>query len=172
MEKKLRFGDLVRKAGRPQVVTLWTDPRRDRSFTRAIQQNRVLTVLRQPATQHADFGNIGFQQQREALYLVFPRPLPENRDSRVVGINYQLLEEPEAPGVKPAPAKREKPPPKPKPVGRRFTIKVRRTATLESDIEVDAENRQDAEKRAMQRMEREPFRLNQAAIHDAVVRIE
>jgi hypothetical protein len=91
MEKKLRFGDLVRNSGRPQVVTLWTDPRKDRGFTKAIKEDRVLTVLRQPGKR--DYGVVGFDRHPQATYIVFPRSLPAG--GHVVGMNYQLLAEQE-----------------------------------------------------------------------------
>jgi hypothetical protein len=48
MEKTLRFGDLVRNSGRPETIALWTDPKKDRTLTRAIKENRVLTVIQEP----------------------------------------------------------------------------------------------------------------------------
>src|SRR5215831_17506162 len=132
MEKTIRFGDLVRNSGRPQTVTLWTDPKKDGSMQRAIQTNRVLTVIQEPTSKHKDYGLIGFHQKPSALYLVFPRPLPQDSDSRVIGINYQLIEEPEATDpVRPGDLKATlklperqslKPTPKPKPVKKVFTV--------------------------------------------------
>jgi len=58
MEKKLRFGDLVRNSGRPQPLTLWTKPEESRVFTRAIKENRVLTVIQEPGK--TDCGAIRF----------------------------------------------------------------------------------------------------------------
>ncbi len=94
MEKRSRFGDLVRESGRPQPFTLWADPKQDRSFSQAVKANRVLTVIQEPGSKHRDFGIIGFHEQPHASYLVFPRALPKNNDSRVIGINYQLVELP------------------------------------------------------------------------------
>ena len=126
----MRFGDLVRSAGRPQTVTLWTGPKKDRSFNQARRQNRVLTVVQKPTTKHKDFGIIGFHEEPHAPYLVFPRPLPKDQDSRVVGINYQLLDEPVVADTgRPADLKPKKPPAKPKAVEKAFTVKVRRTAS-------------------------------------------
>lgn len=91
MDKKLRFGDLVRLSGRPGVFTLWTKPEKDRAFTRAVKENRVLTVIQEPGKR--DYGLIGFQLHPGASYLIFPRPLPRDQETRVIGINYQLVEE-------------------------------------------------------------------------------
>ena len=105
MEKKIRFGDLVREAGRPQTHALWTDPKKDRSLRQAIKENRIVTVIREPTSTHKDFGRIGFHPQAHASFLIFPRPLPSTaNDSRVIGLNYQLIEEPEIlPDRKPKP---------------------------------------------------------------------
>ncbi len=93
MAKTIRFGDLVRQSGRPEALTLWTDPKRDKRLTKAIRENRVLTVIQEPASKKKDFGRIGFHQNPFASYFVFPRPLAERGDSRIVGINYELAEE-------------------------------------------------------------------------------
>jgi hypothetical protein len=94
MEKTIRFGDLVRASGRPQPVTLWFDPKKDRSFSKAVQANRVLTIHSNPAAHRKEYGEIGFQRAQGATYLVFPQPLPKKSASRIIGINYQLAEEP------------------------------------------------------------------------------
>src|SRR5947209_5865159 len=95
MAKTIRFGDLVRGSGRPEVVTLWVEPKKDKNFSKAMDENRVLTVLTDPGSHRKEYGRIGFHQQDGAIYLVFPRPLPappDKTDARVVGINYQLTE--------------------------------------------------------------------------------
>ena len=89
----IRFGDLVRGSGRPRVVTLWTDPKKDRSFSKAMRENRVLTVHTDATGRRKEYGEIGFYQEPGALYLVFPERLPEERKARIVGINYQLAQE-------------------------------------------------------------------------------
>jgi len=93
MAKTVRFGDLVRDCGRPEVVTLWIEPNKDRAFSKAVRENRVLTVETDPTSRRKDFGRIGFHHVHGAIYLVFPRALPKEKDSRIVGINYQLAED-------------------------------------------------------------------------------
>lgn len=90
--KKIRFGDLVRHSGRPEIFILWTEPNMNRSFTRAIKENRVLTVILEQGKR--DYGTIGFERKPGAVFLLFPRPLPKGRDARVIGINYALVEQP------------------------------------------------------------------------------
>src|SRR5205807_4758098 len=92
MEEKLRFGDLVRNSGRPRIVTLWTRPEKNPELTKATKANRVLTVMQQPGKR--DYGLIGFKMRPGASFLLFPRALPDEPGARVVGINYQLTEEP------------------------------------------------------------------------------
>ncbi len=203
MEKRTRFGDLVRASGRPQPFTLWTDPKEDRSFSQAVKGNRVLTVIQEPGSKHRDFGIIGFHEQPHASYLVFPRALPKNEDSRVIGINYQLVElppathpvppedlkpsereqkrrpqpvqlkqEPRQPGKQSAPEARRPEPPKPKQVEKAFKVKVHRTATFETNIDVAATNRKVAQKRALELVRNQPFELDKAAIREQVVKVE
>lgn len=94
MEKKIRFGDLVRASGRPQTHTLWTDAKKDKALQKAIKNNQVLTVIQEPTSKHKDYGRIGFHQQSGATYFIFPRSLPAKDEGRVIGINHQLIEEP------------------------------------------------------------------------------
>ena len=86
----IRFTDLVEKSGRPDVVALWTDPKKNREFQKALRENRVLTVKQEPAGTKKDYGRIGFFQERGVSYLVFPKSLPRS-DARVVGLKYELL---------------------------------------------------------------------------------
>jgi hypothetical protein len=95
MLKHRRLGDLVRQSGRPEIAWLWSSPTDDRPFARAIRENRVLTVIQKPGSQGRDVGQIGFHRNRFASYFVFPRPLPKDGPNRVIGINYQLVEEPD-----------------------------------------------------------------------------
>ena len=90
----MRFGDLVRGSGRPEVVTLWVEPTKDKNFSKAIDENRVLTVLTDPGNHRKEYGRIGFHQQDGAIYLVFREELPPpDSVERVVGINYQLTQD-------------------------------------------------------------------------------
>src|SRR3954467_10510186 len=95
MPKTMRFGDLVRIAGRPHPVTLWVAPEKNDSFSKAIRENKVLTIHSVPGSHKKDFGQIGFHQGEGLIYMVFPRRLPKDPKSRIVGINYQLADEPE-----------------------------------------------------------------------------
>ena len=182
MGKTVRFGDLVRESGRPHAVTLWVDPKRDPAFSKAVRENRVLTIHTNPAGKRKEHGEIGFHQRPGNIYLVFPRPTTAETDGKIVGINYQLTEEPPAPKgrivhepkEKPEPnvaAVQTKPPePKPKPVLRHFEIVVRRTATLEDRVVVEAESNKAAREQAMTALK--PFDGQRAAMRTQVLSVK
>jgi hypothetical protein len=75
-------------------VTLWTDPRQDKGFQAAVRQNRVLTVKQETVGSRKDFGVPGFFQEPHVAYWVFPKPLDDFADKRIIGIDYSLLESP------------------------------------------------------------------------------
>lgn len=74
---KIRFGDLVRQSGRPHFVTLWREPKKDKAVSRAIKENRVMTILEEP--RRRPYGVFGLQPGPHALFLIFPRPLVMDR---------------------------------------------------------------------------------------------
>ncbi|HLH53977.1 MAG TPA: hypothetical protein VKY92_10225 [Verrucomicrobiae bacterium] len=191
MAKNIRFGDLVRNSGRPKTVALWVKPEDNPAAARAIKENRILTVLQESGRK--DHGLIGFKVLPGALYLEFPRALPHADDAIVIGINYQLLEEPVVPEkdrvkpARPAPvhrtaradapsndvldlvrevAPREEEPKKPQP--QKFSITVRRTASVEDQITVKALDRADAEQQALEKAKRKPFRPGKAVRAEVV----
>lgn len=88
----IRFRELVKSSGKPEPKSLWVDPRRDRQFTRAVKQNRVLTIVPAAQAHQKEFGEIGFRQIPHANYFIFPRPLPSG-GAKVIGINYDLIGE-------------------------------------------------------------------------------
>ena len=75
--KEIRFTDLVSRAGKPEVVTPWSDPKQDRAFMKAVKENRIVTLVQQPLTKRRDYGEIGFHQDSRAAYLIFPKPHPK-----------------------------------------------------------------------------------------------
>src|SRR3982074_2081414 len=94
MSGKTRFGDLVRSSGRPEILTLWTKPSKDPSLMKAVKTNRVLTVVQGHPGKKRDVGEIGFHERPHALYFIFPRPLDKKEPEQVIGINYELIEQP------------------------------------------------------------------------------
>src|SRR6266404_3667397 len=182
MGKRIRFGDLVRESGRPHVATLWVDPEKDPSFSKAIRENRVLTVHADPASHKKEYGQIGFQREQGATYLVFPQPLPKER-ARIVGINYQLTDEPPPPPkelvsqLEAKPKKKEKveakrPKAEPKPELKTFGIIMRRTAILEETERVKAVSEEEAREVALVMIKGEPFDVSRATVRAEITSID
>jgi hypothetical protein len=88
--KTIRFTKLVEHCGRPQVVTIWTAPKENPSFQRAVRENRVLTVRQDATGAKKDYGRIGFFRERGVSLLVFPKALPKS-NAQVIGIKYELV---------------------------------------------------------------------------------
>src|SRR5688572_6693013 len=140
MGKSIRFAELVKRSGRPEVATLWQDPEKDPEFKKAIHQNRVLTVRQETVGNKKDFGEVGFQKARNVSYLIFPKPLPKTEEARVVGIKYEEVESKLAhasnkrkplPTTKNKNLKRATPapaPPPPEKIKEQFTATVKKTA--------------------------------------------
>lgn len=91
----VRFTKIVEAVGKPEVVSLWTNPERDKNFMTAVRQNRVMSVKQETVGSAKDFGVVGFLREKNVSYLVFPKSLKEFEDRRVVGINYDLIGTPE-----------------------------------------------------------------------------
>ena len=91
--KPFRFGDLVRASGRPATLTLWGAPKKIPELQAAIRSNRVLTVVSPNVGARRDIGTVGFEEGREAIYLIFPRRLHPTKGQSVIGINYALLDD-------------------------------------------------------------------------------
>ena len=84
--KTARFAEVVDKAGKPEVYTLWQKPAADRHFQSLNKSNRVMTI--QKSESGTDFGLVGFKERKGASYLVFPKSLKRFADKRIVGINW------------------------------------------------------------------------------------
>jgi hypothetical protein len=87
--KTARFAQIVEKAGKPDVYTLWQKPATDRHLQSEIKNNRVVTILKTEAA--TEFGLVGFKEQQGASYLVFPKSLKRFENRRIVGINWDLV---------------------------------------------------------------------------------
>jgi len=87
--KTARFAQVVEKAGKPEVYTLWQKPAQDRHLQLEIKNNRVMTTQRSQAG--TEFGIVGFKQAAGASYLVFPKSLKRFENKRIVGINWDLV---------------------------------------------------------------------------------
>ncbi len=87
--KKARFSQVVEKAGKPEVYTLWQKPSADRHFQSQIKNNRVMTI--QKSDSGSEFGMVGFKERKGASYLVFPKSLKRFENERIVGVNWELV---------------------------------------------------------------------------------
>lgn len=158
MPKEIRFVELVKKSGTPETLTLWTKPQDNPFLMKAVRENRVLTVKHRPTDKHKDSGQIGFHQEPSSLYLVFTKPLPKSSDARVIGIKYDLLAE--AAAKEPVAKKLTKTPkivPKAAPIKKKFSVTVRRTATVEMKLTITADKIGDAEEEALRLVKQKQF---------------
>jgi hypothetical protein len=89
--KTIRFAEIVEKAGKPEVYTLWQKPKTDRHLQSLLKNNRIMTVLQSESG--SDFGLVGFREEKGARYLAFPKPLKRFIDRRVIGIKWDLIQE-------------------------------------------------------------------------------
>jgi hypothetical protein len=166
MPKEVRFLQLVEASGKPETLALWTDPKKNLSFVKAMKENRVLTVVQKPTGNKKDFGQVGFHPQPFASYLVFPKRLRAEPDAHVIGLKYQLIEEPPVPAAeraKPRPSR-----PRPATPEKHFDVAVERVARLKTHVDVDAHSKSEAQKQALAEVEQETFEPGEAKIKNIV----
>jgi hypothetical protein len=87
--KTARFAQVVEKAGKPEVYTLWQKPAQDRHLQSEIKNNRVMTI--QKSDTGSEFGIVGFKEHKGASYLIFPKSLKRFENKRIVGINWDFV---------------------------------------------------------------------------------
>lgn len=171
MAKTFRFTELVKKAGHPYVATLWTDPKGDGEFSKAIRENRVLTILGQNTGTKKEYGKVGFLKNKDAAYFVFPKSLPNLGKAWVVGIKYdQLTRRKISDPMKPEPA------PMRKALARKMGKKgdrdyhgiIKRTAVWEETISVRAKNREEAEEKMEHAAKRKNLHLSEAVVENKI----
>ncbi len=59
----LRFSELVKRFGKPEIKSLWTAPKDDAAFMRAVKQRRILTLSQESVSKHKDSGETGFHRK-------------------------------------------------------------------------------------------------------------
>lgn len=87
--KTARFAQVLEKCGPPQVYTLWQKPAQDRHLQSQIKNSRVMTIQKSEAG--AEFGIVDFKERKAASYLVFPKSLKRFENKRIIGINWDLV---------------------------------------------------------------------------------
>lgn len=169
----VRFAQVAKECGRPEPLTLWSDPEKDPAFQAAVQRSRVMTVVQETVGTKKDFGVVGFHRVEHASYWIFPKSLREFEGKRVIGIKYDLLnvpkpKEPVTPTAERAkkaqakhveklikePARRQphaRPPEKAEPKLHRYRVLIRTIATAEDEREVDAKSAKEAEDLALKK---------------------
>ena len=165
-KKTVRFTALVQSSGRPEQATLWTAPEQTPYFWKAVQQRRVLTVVQHNVGTKKDYGIVGFFQEPQATFLIFPKRIPYPDETKIIGIKYDQLEDApisgpvykgplkRAPGVKmqekpaktsaPEPEKEPEEAPPPPPVKRLFRATLEITAKQTVPLEIEAISREEA----------------------------
>lgn len=96
----VRFSELVKRGGTPDVHLSWAAPGKDPELQRALKQHRLVT-LHQHARGPRDFGVVGFEPGSDTQFLVFPKSLRAFAGRKVIGIKYELLQDAGAEGKKP-----------------------------------------------------------------------
>jgi hypothetical protein len=172
--KTARFTALVQRAGKPETLLLWQDPKKDPAFQDALHGNRLLTVLREPHGK--EYGVVGFKRNKTASYLVFPRPLRGFDGKRIVGIKYEQVapSKPVGKPIKPT-EKQSRSTPAPRPQiskARQFEVTLRVTAIGEETFVVDATSSHEARRAALQAAEQKTPDLGKAKITRRVARIK
>lgn len=164
-----RFTEVVAKCGEPEAVSLWTEPHKNKRFMSAVRQNRVMTIKQENVGAKKDFGIVGFIEEKNVSYLIFPKTLRAFENHRIVGIKYNLVKS-EAPlGRKIESARGEETAARSKRLMRaeafperpadfqaspahkklkQFKVVVRFTATADISQEIEAESKAEAREKA------------------------
>ena len=88
----VRFSRIVEEAGQPETYTLWMPPDQDKVFAKLLHQNRVMTVHQETTGTKADYGTVGYTEDRRGSLLVFPKSIKRFAGQRVIGIKYDELQ--------------------------------------------------------------------------------
>jgi hypothetical protein len=98
----VRFTQVVERSGRPHVHTLWVPPAKDAEFKRARESHRLMTIQSGSISGKADAGFVGFDPAHPegGQFLIFPKSLKRFEGARVVGIKFDLIEQPPLTAVK------------------------------------------------------------------------
>jgi hypothetical protein len=89
--KAVRFTEVVKAAGKPDVHLLLTEPALDPVLQKAVKAHRVMTVHQTAVGNKADHGIVGLVEGVKGQLLIFPKSLRAFESSQVVGIKYDLL---------------------------------------------------------------------------------
>jgi hypothetical protein len=169
--KTIRFSELVKTSGKPEVVTLWADPKTDKPFMDLVKRKRVVTLLQKPTGGKADFGLVGFHPQPFATFLVFPKTLKCEEGLRIVGIKYELLDLPISkksfqPRILKAPEAAPKRPPE-----KAFKVRVLRTLSQELEFQVQALSLSEGKTKALAAADGQELPPDTKKVRDKIIEI-
>src|SRR5688572_9975583 len=147
MGETVRFSEIMKAGGTPEIYLPLSDPKHDRDFMRAVREDRVLSIKQEPTGTRKDFGIVGFVPEKYVSYLIFPRSLKPFEGRRVIGIKYDALRQTQL-STEHASASPRSRSVKPKPRPKRFTATVRLTSTREVKVSVRAFDEEEARRKA------------------------
>jgi hypothetical protein len=87
----VRFAALVKSLGKPELLSLWTNPAADKNFKKAVVANRVATLKQINVGTKKDFGTVGFEKVKRASFLLFPKEIPYASGTKIIGVKYDLM---------------------------------------------------------------------------------
>ena len=91
--KTARFTEIVEQCGKPSAHFALLDPAKDRPLQNLLRQNRVMSIYHGHRGEGADYGMVGLIESTGSQLLVFPKSIKRYAGRRIVGINYDLLED-------------------------------------------------------------------------------
>jgi hypothetical protein len=92
--KTARFASIVKARGAPENYLAFKDPAKDKQFQAAVKANRVMTVFQSSIGNKSDHGEVGFHPGHSRQFLIFPKSLKSYVGSNIVGIKYDMLDDP------------------------------------------------------------------------------
>lgn len=141
--KTVRFTQIVERSGRPRVHTLWVQPEKDAEFKRAREGQRLMTIQSGLISGKADAGFVGFDaaHREGGQFLIFPKSLKRFDGARVVGIKFDLIEQPPLAAVRKV--KHTTPPRKTSRRKGAFRLPPRETPKSEAKAKAERRNQRD-----------------------------
>jgi hypothetical protein len=173
MPKTVRFSDVVALSGRPETESLWIEPNKDPRLRKAMREDRLMTVHTENVGSKKDYATIGFSEQKHSTYLIFPKSLRQFEGMKVVGIKYDLIEEP----IPKDPARvrtsgSATPNPEPKPIRKKhFKVIIEQTFKIKRVSEVDAPTKAVAKDLAFEEIHSEEPNLSNVAATEKVLSV-
>ena len=128
----------------------------------AVRQNRIMTIKQETVGTKKDFGIVGFREEKDVSYLIFPKRLTLFKGLRIIGIRYdqvkisgpigrliQSASQVESPRSKRV-RKTEAADTSQRKKLKRFQVTLRFTGTADVSQEIDAATKTEAREKAAQ----------------------